>query len=69
MNLSTTQRLSKLSKAVTAALFAIVLGACADNDAEEAGAKIDEIVTDTGNAIEDACEDVKETADAKDKDC
>lgn len=69
MNLSTTQHLNKLSKVITAALFVVVLGACADNDAEEAGAKIDEIVTDTGNAIEDACEDVKESADAKDKDC
>ena len=54
--------------------------ACSDNDAEEAGEKIDKIVedrgntidgaaTDAGNAIEDACEEVKEGVNAKDKDC
>ncbi|QHJ12654.1 hypothetical protein FX988_02912 [Paraglaciecola mesophila] len=43
--------------------------ACNDNNAEEAGEKVDEMVTDTGNAIEDACEDVKDGAGAEDKDC
>ena len=42
---------------------------CGDGAAEDAGETIDEVVTDTGNAIEDACEDVKEGVDAKDKDC
>jgi hypothetical protein len=53
--------------AVMSCFFAIV--ACDYNNAEEAGEKIDEIVTDAENAIEDACEDVKENADAKDQDC
>ncbi|MGY0563476.1 MAG: hypothetical protein ACW7DR_12470 [Paraglaciecola chathamensis] len=43
--------------------------ACNDNNAEEAGEKVDEMVTDTGNAIEDACEDVKDGAGAEDNDC
>ncbi|MFC4700457.1 hypothetical protein ACFO4O_09830 [Glaciecola siphonariae] len=64
-----TNVIKKLGTFSLAAFFALSLAACADNDAEEAGEKIDEIVTDAGNAIEDACEDVKENADAKDKDC
>ncbi|WP_158771521.1 hypothetical protein [Paraglaciecola sp. L1A13] len=43
--------------------------ACNDNNAENAGEKVDEMATDAGNAIEDACEDVKEGAGAKDSDC
>ncbi|ABG42635.1 MAG: hypothetical protein CL579_17520 [Alteromonadaceae bacterium] len=43
--------------------------ACNDNNAENAGEKVDEMMTDTGNAIEDACEDVKEGAGAEDNDC
>lgn len=48
---------------------AMFLTACGDGEAEEAGEKVDEVVTDAGNAIEDACEDVKEEADAEDTDC
>jgi hypothetical protein len=47
--------------------FSVV--ACGDNDAEEAGETIDEVVTDAGNKVEDLCEDVKDKADAEDKDC
>ncbi|GAC32108.1 hypothetical protein [Paraglaciecola polaris] len=43
--------------------------ACNDNNAESAGEKVDEMTTDAGNAIEDACEDVKDGAGAKDTDC
>jgi outer membrane murein-binding lipoprotein Lpp len=50
------------------ASLALVTG-CAENDAETAGEKIDEMATDAGNAIEDACEDVKEGMKAEDKDC
>jgi hypothetical protein len=46
-----------------------LLTGCGDDDAEDAGKKIDEVVTDAGNAIEDACEDVKEGVEAKDTDC
>ncbi|KXI28080.1 hypothetical protein [Paraglaciecola hydrolytica] len=43
--------------------------ACEDNNAEELGEKLDKTVTDAGNAVEDACEEVKEGVDAKDTDC
>lgn len=36
---------------------------------DEAGDRIEEIATDAGNAVEDACEDVKKNVDAKDIDC
>lgn len=48
------------------AVFA--LSAC-DGEAENAGEKLDEVVTDAGNAVEDACEDVKEGVKAEDTDC
>lgn len=48
------------------AVFA--LSAC-DDGAENAGEKLDEMATDAGNAVEDACEDLKEAAKADDKDC
>ncbi|MBC3767697.1 hypothetical protein H8B19_17595 [Neptunicella marina] len=48
---------------------ATALTACGDGEAEKAGEKVDEMVTDAGNAVEDACEEVKEGVDAKDKDC
>ena len=52
------------------ALFlALGLSACSDNKAEDAGEKIDEVMTDTGNAIEDACEEVKEGVKADDTNC
>lgn len=50
-------------------LSAFVLQGCEKGPGEKAGEKVDEVVTDAGNALEDACEDVKEEADAKDKDC
>jgi len=59
-------------KYITTTLMALTavfaLSAC-DGEAENAGEKVDEMVTDAGNAVEDACEDVKDAADAKDKDC
>ena len=58
-----------LMKTALVASFLIALSACGDDTAEETGEQIDEVITDTGNAIEDACEDVKEGVDAKDKDC
>ncbi|GAA6182932.1 MULTISPECIES: hypothetical protein [Alteromonadaceae] len=45
------------------------LAACEQGPAEDAGEKVDEMVTDAGNALEDACEDVKEGVKAEDKDC
>jgi predicted small secreted protein len=46
-----------------------LLTGCGDDKAEEAGEKIDEMVTDAGNAVEDACEDVKEGVKAENTDC
>ncbi|MBU2926063.1 hypothetical protein Q4506_11805 [Colwellia sp. 4_MG-2023] len=37
--------------------------------AKNTGDKIQKAVTDTGNAIEDACEDAKEKMDTEDTDC
>lgn len=55
--------------ALTLVFSTAFLAACGDDKAENAGEKVDEMMTDAGNAIEDACEDVKEKADAKDSDC
>jgi hypothetical protein len=61
--------LKKLTTILLSAMFVFTLGACSEGPAEDAGEKVDEVITDAGNAIEDACEDVKENANAKDKDC
>tara|TARA_R110002167_G_scaffold106131_3_gene272501 strand:- start:322 stop:519 length:198 start_codon:yes stop_codon:yes gene_type:complete len=45
------------------------LTACSDGDAENAGEKIDEAISDTRNQIEDSCEKVKSEMDMKDEDC
>ncbi len=58
-----------LLKTLMVAAFAFSLAACGDGEAEDAGEELDEIVTDAGNAVEDACEDVKEGVDAEDDDC
>ncbi|MEM6189031.1 hypothetical protein [Shewanella scandinavica] len=58
-----------MTSASLALLLALGLTACSDNKAEDAGEKIDEVMTDTGNAIEDACEEVKEGVKAKDTKC
>lgn len=51
------------------AMTAVIgLSAC-DGGGEDAGEKVDEVMTDMGNAVEDACEDVKEGVEAKDNDC
>lgn len=59
----------KLAQLLLIATFAFSVAACGDGDAEEAGEELDEMVTDAGNAVEDACEDVKEGVDAEDTDC
>lgn len=55
--------------AITMIMF--VSAGCEMNDggAEKMGENIDNAITDTGNAIEDACENVKEGVNAKDQDC
>jgi len=61
--------LKKFSTLLLSIMFAFSLAACSEGPAEEAGEELDEIATDAGNAVEDACEDAKEATDAKDKDC
>ena len=65
-----------LIPAMIASVF--LLAACDEDDgaAERAGRAVDEAgqemkdtAKDVGNAIEDACEDIKEGVDAEDKDC
>lgn len=64
MNLSTL-----LLRSLLVGSLALSVVACGDNDAEDVGEKIDEVVTDAGNKVEDVCEDVKKEADAEDTDC
>ncbi|MDP2566940.1 hypothetical protein [Pseudoalteromonas marina] len=42
---------------------------CQDNNAEEAGERIDEVVTDVQNSVEDTCEEVKEGVNAEETNC
>lgn len=59
----------KKSGTLLIALVSIIgLTACED-DAEDAGEEIDELITDAGNAVEDACENAKEGVGTKDEDC
>lgn len=62
------KNLNYITTTLMALTAVFALTAC-DGEGEEAGEKLDEVVTDAGNAVEDACEDVKEAAEAKDKDC
>jgi len=63
----------KLLKLLTMASLMVFLtaglSACSDDKAENAGEKIDEMIQDSGNAVEDACEDLKEGMKAEDTDC
>lgn len=42
---------------------------CSEGPAEDAGEKVDEVITDSKNAVEDACEKAKELAGAEKQDC
>ncbi len=52
-------------------LFTLGLTACDmdEGGAEEAGENIDEVVTDTGNKVEDLCENMKEEMKAENSNC
>lgn len=58
-----------ISRMALISMLAFSVMACEDNNAEEVGETVDEVITDAGNKVEDLCEDVKEKADAEDKDC
>jgi len=47
----------------------MLLSACSEGPAEDAGEKVDEAVTDVQNSVEDTCEDVKNSLETEDKDC
>ncbi|GGF54575.1 hypothetical protein [Alteromonas lipolytica] len=64
-----TLKLADVLKMTLIAAFACTVIACGDGEAEDAGEAIDQAVTDAGNAVEDACEDVKEGMKAEDTDC
>jgi len=57
----------KYLAAIASLLF--MLSACTEGPAEEAGEKIDDASSDVQNTLEDACEGVKDTLNAEDKDC
>lgn len=60
----------KLALVLFAALLSIGIAGCEqETDAEQIGETIDETIEDAGNAVEDACEEVKEGADVADTDC
>ncbi|MBF9003301.1 MULTISPECIES: hypothetical protein [Vibrio] len=63
-------KISTLVKAATVVGLGFTLMAC-DNQGpmEKAGEKVDNAATDTQNAIEDKCEDIKSDLDQKDTDC
>ncbi len=61
--------IKKLTLASLTIMFVVVLGACEEGPAEEAGEEIDDTVQEVGNAVEDACENVKDAAETKDQDC
>lgn len=65
MNIS----IKKLTTLVMSAMLVFTLSACSDGPAEDAGEEFDKTVKDLGNAVEDACEEVKEGVEAKDEDC
>ena len=57
-------------QSLTAVLFSVfMLSACDDGSAERMGEGIDNAVNDAGNAIEDACEDVRDAVNAADRNC
>lgn len=63
------KKLLMLLTVVSLASFSAI--SCDEDDGpiEKAGKKIDSTAKDAGNAIEDACEKVKEGVNAKNTDC
>lgn len=62
------KNLRNITTTLLALTAVFALSAC-EGPAETTGEKLDQAVTDAGNAVEDACEDMKEAAKAEDKDC
>ena len=51
------------------ALTTLALSACSDGEAENAGERIDEAVSDVENKLEDACEQAKENMKLENDEC
>jgi hypothetical protein len=47
----------------------LALTGCSEGPAEDAGEQLDEMVKDGKNAVEDACENVKEAVKAENENC
>ncbi|MDP5255121.1 MULTISPECIES: hypothetical protein [unclassified Vibrio] len=59
-----------IKKLITLMGVTVFIAACSEQGPmEETGEKVDEAVTDTQNAIEDSCENIKEDLKAEDTDC
>jgi outer membrane lipoprotein-sorting protein len=61
--------LKKVTLVFAGALLITLVSACSDGPAEDAGEELDRIVKDAENAVENACEEVKEDVEAEDEDC
>ncbi len=72
MSIKKIQSNAKISAAFAMLLLgSMAITGCDQNDGsmEKMGKNIDEAATDMGNDVEDACEDVKESVNAEDKNC
>lgn len=61
--------LLKLFGIISVMLFATTACDSSDGTMEEAGEKMDNVASDIGNEVEDACEDMKEGLNSKDPNC
>ncbi len=61
--------MKKLVLSFFIAMTALSLSACSEGEAENAGERIDEAVSDVGNELEDACEQAKENMKLENDEC
>ena len=61
--------INKLKILLISIIAVLTLSACNEGPVEESAEKVDEAISDTNNALEDACEDAKSGMDLKDQDC
>ncbi|MET0379883.1 MAG: hypothetical protein ABW049_12905 [Spongiibacteraceae bacterium] len=73
-DMNTTEKVSakkSVVRVLCAALLCVGMSACdrKEGPAEQVGEKLDKAATDIGNAVEDKCEEAKESAGASDTRC
>lgn len=61
--------MKNLTAILAALLMSLTLAACDDGPMEDFGEDVDKAVQDAGNAVEDVCEDVKDSVDADNPNC